>query len=95
MKDKKMSKSEWLIKMLIDEMFLIAGHPDVTYEDILGRKDAWYTEYTMTWDQNQQFKKAGIEIMRREMKWNIKRAETEIGWFLLMYGLKLSDYGEQ
>ena len=68
MRDKKMSKKEWLIKMLIDEMFLIAGHPDVTYEDILGRKDPWYVEYTMTWDQNQQFKKAGIEIMRREMK---------------------------
>lgn len=90
-----MSKKEWLIKMLIDEMFLIAGHPDITYEDILGRKDPWYTEYTMTWDQNQQFKKSGIEIMRREMKWSIKRAENEIGWFCLMYGLKLSDYGEQ
>ena len=92
MRDKKMSKKEWLIKMLIDEMFLIAGHPDVTYEDILGRKDPWYMEYTMTWDQNQQFKKAGIEIMRREMKWSVKRAENEIGWFCLMYGLKLSDY---
>lgn len=86
--NKKMSKYDRVIKMLIDEMFLIAGYPYVTYEDILG-KEKWFLEYTMTMEQNEQFKKAGIEILRREMKWNIKRAEQEIGWFCLMYGLKL------
>ena len=40
-------KNEQAVKDLINQMFIIAGH-QVTYDDIVGRKDAWYTDWTMT-----------------------------------------------
>jgi len=43
-----------ITKALINEMFKIAGH-DVKYEDIVGRKDEWYQEWTMTEKENKQW----------------------------------------
>lgn len=85
-----MTKDEWVMKMLIDEMFLISGYPDVTYEDILN-KEKWYLDYTMTPEQNEQWKQAGVKILRRVKKWTKKRAEREMDWCSFMYGLKLTD----
>lgn len=86
-----MTKDEWVMKRLIDEMFLIAGYPDVTYEDILN-KDRWWEGYTMTLEQNKQWKEAGVKILREEKKWTKKKAEKEMDWCSLMYGLKFVDY---
>lgn len=85
-----MDKDTFLIKMLIDEMFIIAGHPDISYEDIIDRKDNWWMDWTMTEEQNQQWKEAGIKILRREKKWPKYRAAKEMNWFSLLYGLKFS-----
>lgn len=88
----KVEKEQWIVKMLIDEMFIIAGYPDVSYEDIIDRKDNWWMDWSMTVEQNEQWKKAGIDILRRERKWPKYRAVREMDWFSLLYGLKFSDY---
>jgi len=46
----------------------------------------------MTLEQNQQWKKAGIKILQREYKWPKYRAEKQMDWYSLMYGLKFIDY---
>lgn len=82
-------KSQLLIKDLINKMFEIAGH-DVTYDDIKDRKDAWYTDWTITLDQHNEWKEWGIkEIMKR---FRMKRflAEREMSMMGLMWGLKFS-----
>ena len=48
-----MTKEEKVLTDLINKMFEIAGH-DVKFEDIKDRKDAWYTDWTMTVEQNEQ-----------------------------------------
>jgi len=88
----KHEKDKWVAKQLIDEMFLIAGHPDVTYEDVIDRKDAWYQQWTMTVEQNEQWKQAGIKILQREYRWPKYRAAKEMDVMSLCYGLKFSDY---
>ena len=88
----KHEKDIWVAKQLIDEMFLIAGHPDVTYEDIIDRKDSWWMDWGMTLEQNEQWKQAGIKILQREYKWPKYRAEKQMDWYSLMYGLKFIDY---
>ena len=35
-------KREKAVVDLINQMFIIAGH-DVTYDDVVGRTDGWYT----------------------------------------------------
>jgi hypothetical protein len=79
---------------LINKMFEIAGH-NVTYDDIKGRTDAWYTDWTMTVAQAEQWKEWGMEYLRKNMKLNKKLADIEMRMFNVMYGLKYSDwYGD-
>lgn len=51
-------KEEKAIVDLINKMFEIAGH-NVTYDDIKDRQDDWFTDWTMTLEQNEEWKKMG------------------------------------
>ena len=93
-KKKRLSREEKMsnaIEHLIDKMFEIAGH-DVTFNDIKDRKDDWYTQWTMTMEQSEQWKEYGIEYLRKVFKWNKRIAEKEMMWFYLQFGLKYSNF---
>lgn len=87
-KDEKVQKA---VEALLDKMFDIAGH-DVTYRDVKDRTDAWYQQWTMTVEQNEQWKEWGIDYLRKNLKLTKKTAEVEMGWVSLMWGLKFSDF---
>jgi len=42
-----MNKQQEIAKDLINKMFEIAGHT-ARYEDMIGRQDNWFQQYTMT-----------------------------------------------
>jgi hypothetical protein len=75
---------------LINEMFSHAGH-DVTFEDVIGRQDAWYTDWEMTVAQHEAWKKWGKKYLMKNLGLLSATAEKEMSWFSLMYGLKFSD----
>ena len=77
-----------ITKALINEMFKIAGH-DVTYEDIVGRKDQWYYEWTMTEEQNKQWREWGTKFIEHHLNTLPKIAQSEMEMFNLNYGLKI------
>jgi len=90
---KRISREEKLnqaITDLINEMFKIAGH-DVTYDDIKDRKDNWFTNWTMTEDQYNEWKLWGKKYLQKKLNMYAKQAEKEMGWIGLMWGLKFSD----
>ena len=72
---------------LINQMFIIAGH-QVTYDDIKDRKDDWYTQWTMSPEQSDEWVNWGVAYLRKNLKMNKKLAETEMAWVSLMWGLK-------
>ena len=84
-------KREQAVIDLINQMFIIAGH-QVTYDDIKDRKDAWYAEWEMSVEQSEEWKKWGVEYLRKNLKVNKAMAEREMLWFNLQYGLKYSNY---
>ena len=43
----KKSKDDIIVETILNKMFEIAGHA-VTFEDIKGRTDNWYQQWTMT-----------------------------------------------
>lgn len=88
---KRADKKQQVAQTLINEMFKIAGH-NVTFEDIKDRQDNWYQQWTMTTEQNDQWKEWGVGYIRKEMKMTKKLAEKEMVWFSLKYGLKLDSY---
>jgi hypothetical protein len=42
-----------ITKDIIDQMFIIAGH-SIGYDDVVGREDEWYLQWTMTEAQNKE-----------------------------------------
>ena len=84
-------KREQAVIDIINQMFVIAGH-EVTFEDIKGRKDDWFTQWTMTVAQSEEWREWGIAYLRKNLKMNKKLAEKEMTWFNLQWGLKYSDY---
>jgi predicted ArsR family transcriptional regulator len=93
---KRLSRKEKLDKSIIDlinEMFRIAGH-EVTYEDIKDRKDDWYTQWTMTMAQNDEWKAWGKTYLIKNLKLTSKYAEREMAMVSLMWGLKFNDFPE-
>lgn len=84
-------KREQAFVDIMNKMFEIAGH-DVTFEDIKGRTDAWYTQWTMTMAQSDEWRKWGADYLRKVLKTNKASAENEMTWINLQYGLKYSDY---
>jgi len=87
----KWQKREQAVIDLINQMFIIAGH-SVTYEDIKGRTDNWWTEWTMTVAQGDQWKAWGIDYLRKNLKLNKTLAEKEMQWTNLQWGLTYSNW---
>ena len=89
----KEQKREQALIDLLNQMFIIAGH-NVTYEDIKGRKDNWWTEWTMTMAQADEWKAWGVDYLRKNLKLTKVLAEKEMQWVNLQWGLKYSDWNE-
>jgi hypothetical protein len=86
-------KREMFVEDVINKMFEIAGH-SVTYIDIKDRKDDWYTQWNMTVEQNDEWKKWGeLEIIKK-LKYNKTIAEREMAMISLMWGLKFSNFNK-
>ena len=87
----KEQKREQAVIDVLNQMFIIAGH-NVTYEDIKGRKDNWWTEWTMTMAQADEWKAWGVDYLRKNLKLTKVLAEKEMQWVNLQWGLKYSDW---
>jgi hypothetical protein len=84
-------KREQVLIDLINKMFEIAGHK-VTYDDIAGRTDQWYTEWTMTMAQSEEWIKWGERHLKKTLRISAKQAERNMHWANLQWGLKCSDF---
>lgn len=84
----KQSKHQKAVIDIINKMFEIAGH-EVTFEDVLHRKDNWFLEYTITEQQDREWVKWGIDYIRKNLKMNKDRATKEMQWLALNFGLKI------
>jgi hypothetical protein len=84
----KRDKNDIIVETLINKMFEIAGH-SVTFEDIKGRTDNWYQQWTMTEEQNKEWREWGISYLKKQKRLHKAYAEKQMAWFDLMYGLKI------
>ena len=87
----KIDKERMLLKELIDKMFELAGH-DLKFEDVEGRKDNWFQQYTMTEAQNQEWRDWGTKLIAKKKPYLRKIASREMAMIDLYCGLKISDF---
>lgn len=71
---------------LINKMMEVAGH-NKTYTDLLTEEDGWYSRYTWSKEQYEEFEVFAIQYLRKKLRINKGRAEKEVAWFLFAYGL--------
>ena len=84
----KKNKNQIVVETLINKMFEIAGH-SVTYDDIKDRNDNWYQQWTMTEEQNKEWRDWGLKYLKKQGGILKARADKEMAFFDLMYGLKI------
>lgn len=82
------TKDQIVVETMINKMFEIAGH-SVTYEDIKDRKDNWYQQWTMTEEQNKEWREWGLKYLKKQKGLLKYYAERQMAFFDLMYGLKI------
>lgn len=85
-----MDKNKLILKELIDKMFEIAGHP-LKFEDVEGRTDNWFQQYTMTESQNKEWRDWGTDYIKKKRRCKKTMAEREIAMLDLYCGLKISE----
>jgi len=83
-------KKKQAIIDIINQMFIIAGH-EVTYDDIKDRKDNWFSKWTMTTAQNEEWREWGVDHLIKSLKMNKALAKNEMLWFNLQWGLKCAE----
>ena len=86
-----MRNNQLIVETMINKMFEIAGH-SVKYDDIKDRKDEWYVEWTMTEEQNKEWRDWGIKYLKKN---KFFKPELEMSMFDLNYGLKIERYESQ
>ena len=72
-------------------MFEIAGH-NLKFEDVEGRKDNWFQQYTMTEAQNKEWRDWGTKLIAKKKRHLKNIASREMAWLDLYCGLKISDF---
>lgn len=86
----RVDKNKLILKELIDKMFEIAGHP-LKFEDVEGRTDNWFQQYTMTEAQNEEWRDWGTKFIMKKRRCNKVLADREMRMLDLYCGLKISD----
>jgi len=85
----KPDKKKQIYKEIIDKMFEVAGH-DLKYEDVEGRTDNWFQQYTMTESQNKEWLEWSTKFLMKKRRWNKYTADREIRMLDLYCGLRIT-----
>lgn len=83
----RQDKNQIVVETLVNRMFEIAGH-QVTYNDIKDRKDDWYAQWTMTPEQEQEWRTWGAGYLKKMYRYTKPMAQRQMSMINLMWGLK-------
>jgi hypothetical protein len=78
------------LEIIVNKMFDIAGY-DVTYRTLVGRKDDWYDQYTMTEEQSNEWIEWSCNYLVSKRLFGKKVAKLEMSMVNLNYGLKIKN----
>lgn len=74
---------------ILNKMFEIAGYSK-TIDDVVNEQDEyWYTNHTMTEEQEEKWLDWSHNYLVSELKWSKKKAKKEMQWVNLTYGLRI------
>lgn len=90
MKSGREEKTKEVITHLINKMFEFANL-EVTYDDIVYRKDNWTNEWSMNEEQYNQWISYGEKYLQKKLKMTKKRSESQMAMLGLNFGLTIDN----
>ena len=51
----------------------------------------WFTKWTMTEEQHEEFKKYAIPLLKKVFKFNTNKAKDTFAWFDMQFGLRIKN----
>ena len=84
-------KREQAVVELINKMFEIAGH-QVTFDDAVAFGEHWFNNWTMTSKQRDEWSKWGKTYLMKKLNMYAARAQKEMMWAGLQWGLKIEEH---
>lgn len=67
----------------------------VTYDELIGAYKIadvyWYDYYTLTTQEFEEWKDWAEKEIKKRTKWSKKKIDSELGMFILTFGLKVED----
>ena len=79
-----------LYKDIINKMFEISKH-DITFNDVLKRKDNWFQQYTMTTEQQKQWIEWSENYLRKKTNMSKYAINITMQWLILDVSLLVVD----
>ena len=61
---------------------------NLTVDDVM-KSETWYKDLTQTKEQESEWIEWSVELMRKKLRWSKKRAEREMIYVNLMWGLRV------
>jgi hypothetical protein len=86
----KADKSKEVIVHLINKMFEFANL-EVSYDDIVHRKDHWYSDWTMNENQYDEWISYGEKYLQQHLKMTKKRSQSQMAFLGLNFGLTVDN----
>lgn len=81
-----MNKRDKTKEVFIELVNLQLKPHNKTYQDVKGDPE-WYMKYTTSREEEANFQKEGIAIIKKTLGITSKLAEQEMSWFILQWGL--------
>lgn len=98
---KRLTREEKAHQINIDLINLMMEKFGITYDDIMSHLDDkkrwkidgkdWYQYYSFTKAEADEFRKKGVDLIRKKLNITKKSAEKEMAWWYLFTGLTISD----
>jgi len=60
----------------------------LTVDDVM-KSETWYKDLTQTKEQESEWIKWSVDLLRKKLRWSKKRAEREMIYVNLMWGLRV------
>jgi N-acetylmuramoyl-L-alanine amidase CwlA len=79
-----------LYKDIINKMFEISKH-EITFDDVLKRKDNWFQQYTMTADQQSEWIEWSENYLRKKTNMSKYAINITMQWLILDVSLLVVD----
>ena len=96
-----MSRQDKIHGVNVELINMMLEKHGITYDTVVANRDEnkrwlidgkdWYSHYTMTKTEYEEFKKKAVALIAKKLKLNKKAAEEEFSWWFVNIGLDIEE----